>query len=153
MTWCAASVFHLISRSFVLLSEAFFFFFSGFDDSKHASELAALIPSVLLHGSWISNKFSPFAFKDVSCQLRRGCQSSCLRVGAQEERRPLRRSRGLKSGFLAPRASPEVTVGVLRDLTPGLRILWLFRASLVVIGALHHVPRAAPRWYSWLSSS
>lgn len=47
---------------------------SLFGKMKHGSKLASLIPAVLLHMGFTSNKFPPFAFKDASCQLQRCCR-------------------------------------------------------------------------------
>lgn len=63
----------VLSGGFSSLKQA-----SEFDEWKHESELAALIPSALRHRGWKSNKFSLFAFNGTSCQLRRGSHLPAL---------------------------------------------------------------------------
>lgn len=74
-------------------------------DMKHVSELAALIPSVLLPGGLRSNKFSQFAFKDASCQLQPCCRPL---VFGSEKRFPLRFGSSSETGFPLLLVSPEM---------------------------------------------
>lgn len=92
MTWYTASVFNPIFCLSVVLSGGFSSFqqASEFDELKHESELAALIPSALLHQGWKSNKFSLFAFNGTSCQLRRGCRLPALLLEFRRNAFPLR---------------------------------------------------------------
>lgn len=101
MTWCSAGVFNPIFCLLVVLSGGFSSLkqASEFDELKHESELAALIPSALLHQGWKSNKFSLFALNGTSCQLRRGCRLPALLLGFRRNAFPLSCSAASQPGF------------------------------------------------------